>query len=159
MRQVRFVDTSVLCNALAVPGKCQDRAAVAAELRSVTVSGDVQLVVPVAAVIETGNHIAQVQDGTLRRSCATRFEQVLRDIVAGTLPWVLHSVAWDAELLKVLCDGPGAAGALTQMAMLGVGTGDVSILAECELYARRTSNVIVTIWTLDRGLLAYAPPL
>jgi len=157
MREVRFVDTSVLCNLLPVPGKCQDREAVVTEVRAVTQRSDIQLVLPVAAVIETGNHIAQLADGSQRRDCARRFAKVLNGVVGGELPWVLHSVPWDAQLIQLICDGPGEVPNLADMASAQVGAGDVSILAECHLYAERTSNVLVTVWTYDQGLAAYAP--
>lgn len=157
MREVRFVDTSVLCNLLALPGKCQDRDAVTAEVRAVTLRSDVQLVLPVAAVIETGNHIAQLAEGSKRRECARSFVELLKGVVDGQLPWVLHSMPWDARLIRLLCDGPGKIPNLADMASAQVGAGDVSILAECHLYSARTANVKVTVWTYDRGLAAYAP--
>jgi hypothetical protein len=42
------------------------------------------------------------------------------------------------------------------MAARGIGTGDVSILAEAEAYSARVTHVDVRIWTLERLLAAYA---
>ncbi len=70
---------------------------------------------------------------------------------------VLHSVAWDRRMLTLLCDGPGEIGGLIEMAGRGLlGAGDLSILAECELYATRTAGVRVRVWTHDERLAAYA---
>jgi len=75
----------------------------------------------------------------------------------GSLPWVLHSVAWDERMLIKLCDGTSVTGPFVELAGAGIlGTGDLAILAECELYSERTANVRVTVWTHDARLEAYA---
>lgn len=157
MADVLFVDTSVLCDLLKVPGKCQRHEQVRSELQSLRESG-VQLVLPIASVIETGNHIAQAGDGhgDGRRASAKAFVQLLRLTAQGEAPWVLHSVAWDRRMLDLLCDGPGQIGAFVEMAGRGIlGAGDVAILAECELYSSRTAGVQVSVWTHDQRLAAY----
>ncbi len=155
MADVCFVDTSILCDLLKVPGKCQRHEEVRGELQSRIESG-VQLVLPIASIIETGNHIAQAHDGRGRRVSATAFVQLLRLTAAGGAPWVLHSVAWDSRMLDLLCDGPGQIGGFVEMAGSGLlGAGDVAILAECELYAMRTAGVQISIWTHDARLAAY----
>jgi len=153
---VRFVDTSILLELLRVPGKAQQPDKVRAELGEL-VGDRVQLVLPVATVIETGNHIAQVADGSARRRCAEVFVGLLRQTIEGRVPWVLHSVAWDEGMLRKLCDGTEATGSFVELAAAGVlGTGDLAILAECELYEERTAGVNVRVWTHDRRLAAYA---
>lgn len=155
MRQVRFVDTSILCDLIAIPGKAQQHSVVREELEGL-IRAHVQLVLPIATIIETGNHIAQVQEGTARRRCAERFVALLRATSRGDLPWVLHSVAWDARMLELLCEGTHQTGPFVELAGSGVlGTGDLSILAECELYRSRTAGVEVTVWTHDQKLRAY----
>ena len=155
MRSVRFVDTSVLCDLLRVPGKSQRHAEVRGELNSLIARGTV-MVLPIATIIETGNHIAHVGDGAARRTCAERFCELLEATAAGTLPWVLHQVAWDAQMLRTLCAGTPTTGAFVDLAGAGVlGAGDLCILAERELYRSRTSGVEVGVWTHDERLAAY----
>lgn len=155
MAQVHFVDTSILLELLAVPGKSQQPGPVKQRLDEL-VSLGVQLVLPIAAVIETGNHIVQLPDGASRRTCAERFVALLRLTATERLPWVLHSVAWDERMLAKLCDGTEMTGPFVELASAGViGTGDLAILAECESYAERTAHVEVKVWTLDERLAAY----
>lgn len=155
MAEVHFVDTSVLLELLAVPGKSQQPGRVK-EVHDELVSAGAQLVLPIATVIETGNHITQLPDGASRRSCAERFVALLRLMVAERLPWVLHSVAWDERMLAMLCDGTAMTGPFVDLAAAGaIGTGDLAILAECESYAERTAHVDVKVWTLDERLAAY----
>jgi hypothetical protein len=156
MTRVLFIDTSVLCEIVAVPGKSQRPDEVARVLEEYETAG-IQLVLPIATVIETGNHIAQAVDGQARRSCAERFCNLLRATATGRAPWVLHSVSWDERMIRLLCDGLPTTGSFVDLAGAGVlGTGDLSILAESELFAARTAHLEVGVWTHDEKLSAYA---
>src|SRR5437868_8227625 len=106
-RRVEFVDTSILCNLLDVPGKNQNYAAVVQELTER--NRDCDLILPVTTIIETGNHIAQLADGRLRRIYADKLSELLRLVIEGRAPWVLHKVEWGADFLRILLDGAGTA--------------------------------------------------
>ena len=54
-----IVDTSAFCNVLAIPGKNQHREEARAALRAFINEGS-SLLLPLAAVYETGRHIAQL---------------------------------------------------------------------------------------------------
>lgn len=154
-RTVVFIDTSVLVEVLGVPGKSQHRTEVCKELRERTVSGE-SMILPTAAIIETGNHIAQLGNGTERRTLAQSFVKLLESTIAGAAPWVLNGARWDQGLLTAICRGARGCGPLTEMATQGIGAGDLSILAEADAYAARVTHVDVRIWTLERLLRAYA---
>ncbi|MFI6713355.1 hypothetical protein ACIBF7_43480 [Nonomuraea sp. NPDC050478] len=153
-RRVEFVDTSILCNLLDIPGKNQDREMVSGQLADKR--SRCRLILPVTAVIETGNHIAQLADGRLRRQYADKLSQLLRLVIEGKAPWVLHSVEWGPEFLRALIDGAGTGVPLTDHVMSKLGLGDLCILAERELYQRRVSGVEAGIWTLDDQLRSHA---
>ncbi|MFH9688221.1 hypothetical protein ACH4LE_18170 [Streptomyces sp. NPDC017413] len=108
------------------------------------------------AIIETGNHIAQVSDGRARRSCAERLSAVLTTVVEGTAPWALNEVEWDAAHLRALVDGGSTGSSLIEHACNKLGCGDLNILIERDRYLARTSGVRATIWTLDELLSSYA---
>lgn len=155
MRRVEFVDTSILLNVLDVPGKNQNRAQVLKDLASRTMSG-VQFVLPATTIIETGNHVSQLPRGDDRRRCGAALVLVLRQIIDGEAPWVLHEAAWDGDLLTTLCDGPPRHGDLVDLLTAqAMGTGDMAILAERNRYAARVSHVEVGVWTLDQRFAAY----
>jgi hypothetical protein len=155
-RRVEFVDTSVLCNLLGIPGKCQDREKVLAELKRKEGSRDCDLLLPVTAVIETGNHIAQLTDGRHRRSHAETFAALLRLVVDGKAPWALNEVEWDAAHLSALISGGSTGSTLIEHACNRLGCGDLNILIERDRYLARTSGVEATVWTLDAQLASYA---
>ncbi|WP_203187216.1 hypothetical protein [Streptomyces pratensis] len=153
---MEFVDTSILCNLLEVPGKCQDREQAIEELKSKRERRQTDLLLPVTAIIETGNHIAQVSDGRSRRSCAERLSGVLVTVIEGKAPWALNEVEWDATHLRALVDGGSTGSTLIQHAINRLGCGDLNILVERDRYLARTSGVRATIWTLDELLKSYS---
>ena len=94
------------------------------------------LILPTAAVIETGNHIHHLADGSRRRSCAVEFAGMLEDPALGVAPWVLHDATWDAELLNRIRGGCSTELDMVEHATRGrqgLGTGDLSVLAERDL--------------------------
>lgn len=155
MAKAVFLDTSVLCELLRVPGKSQRPDEVVADITRRVEAGET-LLLPTAAIIETGNHIAQLPDGHARRRCAEGLVRVLRSTADQAAPWVLNGARWDSGLIRALCNGARGCAPLPDMALQGVGAGDVSILAEAEAYARRAAHVAIEIWTFDQGLAAYA---
>ncbi len=62
MSAIVIVDTSVLLNILNVPGRNERRVEVLAELGGLIETGD-HLFIPMAAIVEVGNHIAQLGNG------------------------------------------------------------------------------------------------
>lgn len=158
MAEVVFVDTSVLLNLLAVPGKNSDRDALTAEFKAAASAG-VLLIIPIAAVVEVGNHIAQLADGTVRRDRATSFTDFLRKSIDGAAPWVVSGASWNETFLRRLIDGHGSRPGLVELSSVGLGAGDASILHELDRYRSRSdlpSALPVRLWTLDTQLAAYA---
>ncbi|MBO0767659.1 MAG: hypothetical protein J2O48_03150 [Solirubrobacterales bacterium] len=154
MSKVVFVDTSILCEVLRVPGKSQQHQAVTDELRARVTRGET-LVLPTASIIETGNHIAQLEHGDSRRERAHALTTFLRATAKGEAPWRLHGAVWDGGFLTSICDGPASCLSFPDMAAQKIGAGDVSVLAEAEHYRTRVASVTVEVWTLDAGLMAY----
>ncbi len=157
MTSVRFVDTSILLNLLGVPGRDQDRERVTEEFSKFVTSG-ITLILPTAAIIETGNHIRHIKaDGEVRRSAAIGFDGLLRRTVANEAPWELNRVDWSPEFLLSICDGSGTGMSLIDHAVGGVGAGDLTILAEARQYRERTGIIDVRVWSLDHDLNAHQP--
>lgn len=151
---VRFIDTTILCNLIPVPGRDSDRAEVLAELQTFVSARDV-LILPVTAVIEAGNFIAQVDDGRLRRSAATSLDAQLRLAVQGQTPYTFHDFAWSAGFVERFLEGAGTGQTFIEHATASLGAGDLLILTELEAYRQRT-RLDVRIWTRDAQLSAHA---
>lgn len=155
-KPVTFLDTSVLCNILAVPHMDQDRAAVQAEMRRRAERGET-FILPVTTVIETGNHIRHIDNGDYRRKTAQRFATLLENTITDKAPWSLHILSWSPEFLSDLLAGAGTGIRFVEHAQAGLGCGDLCILCERNTYQARSGITEVTVWTLDGPLAAHLP--
>lgn len=156
MRRVTFLDTSVLVELVEVPGKCQRPAEIRAEFER-RVRAREQFVIPITAVIETGNHIAQAKGH--RRPAAEALVRFIDAAVAGTAPFRLNQVGWDDTFLTELCFGNSTGQPFVDLAGNGqMGAGDVAILVERDRFVASSAFGAgdVGIWTLERKLGAYA---
>lgn len=147
---VHFIDTSVLCNMVPVPGRDSDRDVVIEDLQAKVAARDV-LILPVSAVVETGNFIAQVAEGQLRRSAAVKLEALLRLAANGQAPYVFHDFSWSPGFVQRFLDGAGTGQDFVGHAVSGLGAGDLLILAEMDAYRART-RLDVRLWTRDHQL-------
>lgn len=145
-----FIDTSILCNLIPVPGRNQQENEVRNEMSTRLKAGQ-KFILPITAVIETGNFIAQISDGRQRLTTATKLEEILRFICAGKAPWVLHDVSWNQAFLEEFLDGAGTMMSYSQHAQNKVGAGDLCILTERQNYRFRT-RIDAEVWTLDGAL-------
>lgn len=159
MSETVFLDTSVLLNLLDIPRKNSHRAEAVTEFKRLARDVSVVLIIPVTAIIETGNHIAQLADGALRRERAALLCQWLRQAIDGTSPWGLSRAEWDDATLGRLIDGHAQLPALPELASQKVGAGDAAILHERQRFLERVevpSGQPVRIWTYDQELGSYA---
>ncbi|MFF0542435.1 hypothetical protein ACFYTF_06320 [Nocardia thailandica] len=153
---VTFLDTSVLCNILAVPHMDQDRASVRTEMRLRADRGET-FILPVTTVIETGNHIRHIDNGDYRRKAADRFATLLRNTLEDQAPWSLHTLSWSPAFLRDLLAGAGTGMQFVDHAQAGLGCGDLCIICERNVYQQRSGIAQVTVWTLDGPLAAHLP--
>lgn len=156
-RRVLILDTTVLCCWLRVPGKEEagpthdrwDHARIEKLLNEERQKGST-FVLPLATLIETGNHIAQtVRD---RFALATVLADHLRKAADAASPWAAftdQSPLWQPENLRKLADTWPA------LAAAGTSIGDATIKDVAEYYAR--ASYTVEILTGDLGLKAYQP--
>ena len=142
---VAILDTSVFCNLLDVPGKCQHRDRARNDLARFVDQG-VQLLLPLGAVYETGNHIAQATGD--RHALATRFvEEVLRAL-DGESPFTAAAFPDVADVRAWLPAFP-------EHAARTVGMTDLSIIRLWEQQRTRLRNRRVLIWSYDGDLAGY----
>ncbi|WP_291045723.1 hypothetical protein [Herbiconiux sp.] len=154
MTVISFIDTSVLCNLVPVPGRDQNAERVRSEM-SARLGRKERFILPVTSVVETGNFIAQLSDGRLRRETATRLHDILRLVCEGKAPWVLHDLAWDRDFLQQLLDGADTLTSYVEHAASQLGAGDLLIINERLQYEQR-SQIRAAIWTLDEKLGSYS---
>jgi len=151
MKTVLFIDTPVLVNILSIPHMNQDDDKVHEQLKKCVYEDKAILILPLATIIETGNHIAHISDGRIRRGMAQKMATYLEMTVNGAAPWVYNDNEIEADdLLKIAQNFPRYA---MQMEM---GIGDLSIISACNKYKKRVGKgTDVRIWSLDKHLSAY----
>ena len=157
MRKVLILDTSMLCVWLDVPGKqtCGegDNLWTAARIHQVIeeeINKGTTLVLPLASIIETGNHIAQAPE--LRHEKAIALAELIAKTADGRSPWAAFAAQvelWESDALKKLADE------WVSLAPRKISLGDVAIKAVADYYARLGSAV--EILTGDKGLKAFEP--
>ena len=154
MKEILVIDTSILCVWLNVPGKetcgtydnLWDKARVKKVLDKEEKRGT-RFVLPLAAIIETGNHIAQSQKSW---ECATALCDIIRKSIDSASPWIAfsqQSVLWNSENLRRLADE------WPDYAKTKLSIGDMTIKTIADFYTEARYNV--QILTGDAGLKAY----
>ncbi|MBR0661553.1 hypothetical protein [Neoroseomonas oryzicola] len=156
-RRIIVIDTSILCCWLRIPGK---ETAGSGEFQwdfervKKVIDSEVKkrstLVLPVATIIETGNHIAQCSGD--RFNLAQEFANYLRLSANAETPWAAFTEQldlWSSEKLNNLAnDWPNQA---VQRRTIG----DVTINHVANWYSK--AGYEVEILTGDAGLKAYEP--
>ncbi|WP_017326734.1 hypothetical protein [Synechococcus sp. PCC 7336] len=147
MKAVAIVDTSIFCEILQIPGMSSKHNEVVEKLTTL-IEEDTNLLLPMAAVYETGNHIAHLADGGYRRKFARLFTEQVQKAMRGEAPWQIMQLPSVEEVEEWLSDFPDEA-------MRKVSMGDLSIKKEWEKMRIKTPNYRVFIWSLDSDLQGY----
>ena len=157
MKRVLIIDTSILCVWLDVPGmdNCGpdddkwDKDRVEKKIEKEKADNTV-FVLPLATIIETGNHIAQSAHS--RRERAEALANIMRLSAAQQSPWAAfsdQSALWSPEKLTTL------ANTWPELASQKLSLGDATIKEVAEHYGQMGYSV--EILTGDKGLKALQP--
>lgn len=151
--RVMFIDSSVLCNLLNVPGFA-DRAEEMQRLFKERWEAGVKFVLPITSIVETGNHISQC--GGDRYAAAERFRIALEAAVSRDAPWIIHDFEWDSAFMGEVLAGNSTGSTLVQhFTNNSLSAGDLTILVERDRFAAKRSFDSVEVWTLDENLDSY----
>lgn len=157
MHRVLVLDTSVLCVWLKVPGKDScgssddrwDYPRIDALIQEEIKAG-AWLVLPIASLIETGNHISH--GDKLRFEKARELGDIIRKTADEKSPWAAFNnqdTLWTREELKRIADE------WPSEAAKKLSIGDFTIKNVAEFYARMGNEVEIV--TGDAGLKQYQP--
>lgn len=151
-----LLDTSVFLNVLDVPSFNQDRQAILDEFRRRIGKGD-YFFLPMATIWETGNHIAHLANGNLRRHHAGSLVNQVRAAFEGEAPFKVTHVPTGKEFLEWLDDFPdyAASSKSDKHTREGTSLSDLAIIKEWEIYKRKFAKSRILIWSLDRDLCGY----
>lgn len=157
--KVLVMDTSVLCCLLEVPGKETagnsgdgwNYKKIASLIERETALSST-FVLPLASLIETGNHVAQAPGD--RFAVAKRLAGIISKTAAATTPWAAftdQADLWGSDRLEALAQS------WPELAKSSLSIGDATIKDVADYYAQ--AGFLVEIVTGDAGLKAYEPTL
>ncbi len=147
---VSIIDTSILCNIINIPHMNQDHQKIIEELLVLQRDPQQTLILPLATIIETGNHIAHIADGNVRREKAQVMTELINRTVNDQAPWTYYGKELEREdLLEI-------SSAVVDYAVMGIGIGDLSILQVYKKYKDTVPAIgSIRIWSLDHHLKSY----
>jgi hypothetical protein len=153
MSSICLIDTSVFTNLLNVPGRNQDKSEVIQAYQEY-VELNCKFILPIATILETGNHIAQNGNGRVRRATAQRFINEVKAAFDGLAPWSPAEIPTEKEILVWLEDFPQKAGQNKSPDKINEGTslGDLTIIKEFDKCCARFSMSEIFVWSLDSDL-------
>ena len=142
-----LVDTSILCELLRIPNMCSDHVPHVEDFKR-RIKADERFLLPMATILETGNHIGQNGDGGERRKAARRFIDLVTQAIEGTNPFTATPFVTPEALVLWLKEFENWA-KRSDAKGKGSGLGDLSIyhewLHQCARHPRRR----VYIWSKD----------
>ncbi len=142
-----LLDTSVFVEFLNVPNMNAQHAAIHNELKQKIQDGEF-LFLPMATILETGNHIAQNGDGKQRRKVADFFVEQVQLALDGESPFTPIAFPTQDAMREWLAAFP-------DVAMRGQGLGDLSIVHDWERMCAQHPGHRVYIWSLDHHLASH----
>ena len=142
-----LLDTSVFVEILNVPNMNTRHVVIYDELEQ-KIQNRESLFLPMATILETGNHIAQNGDGTQRRNVADLFAAQVQLALNGESPFTPIAFPKQDALQQWLTAFP-------DFAMRGQGLGDLSIIHDWERMCAQHPTHRVYIWSLDHHLASH----
>lgn len=156
MSTICIIDTSVFLNILDVPNRNDQREEVFASFEEY-IQLEATFILPMATIVETGNHIAQNGNGAKRREVALKFCEQVEAALNDKAPYKVSEFPKPKEVLEWLGNFPQHAGTNKSTTKPNEGTsfGDLSIIEEFNKCVDKFSMSEVFIWSLDSDLAAY----
>ena len=154
-KNIFFIDTCILLEILQVPQKfnIKDSETHTRLLRERSTDKNSLIIMPISVIVETGNHINQIQNPTRRTDCYNKYIDILERITKGKVPWQLFGYDYQNQDLDRIID------LSKNLFTYKVGMGDIFILYSFNKYLEtlpgdRSYNI--EIWTKDKHLESYS---
>ena len=151
MSVVFVIDTSWLVELLRVPGKFDEQKSnqVRTDFQEMIDNG-ATFILPIAVLLETGNHIAQIPDGSHRRDWANRLWDIVKDSRTKS---ELFTIEPAVNLPELDADIELFA---TEYAIQSVSLTDTQVIRIAQDWKNKP-GYIVHIWTFDQAMKAREP--
>ena len=163
MRKNLILDTNILCAWLQIPGyevaQAKDKSPIESQTKAdidakidQTIADNGLLVLPLATIIETGNHISQAKQGKFsHRDLAQSFKALIHKALdENELHWVLFTrnveLFWGEDAVSKLIEE------WFETVERKLSLADVSLLAVAEYYWKEQPYWETEVYTVDEGL-------
>lgn len=146
MSDIVLLDTSIYLNILDVPGFNKDREEVFANFKT-RISNSDYFILPLITVLEAGNHIGQLSNGSNRRKYSIILVEDVLKAIKGELPYQTTTFPSREEFTKWVTDFSGN--------KQHISIGDHLIIKEWDHTCKITPLSRVLIWSLDNHLRSY----
>jgi len=156
MNDIVLLDTSVYLNVLDVEGWNQNREEILSRFREKIQDG-AHFILPMATIWETGNHIAHLSNGSLRRKYARILVDEVTKALKGETPYKPTTFPSREIFLEWLDDFPMHAmqSKRENKPNEGGSLSDLTIFKEWGILKDRHKASRVLIWSLDQDLSSY----
>lgn len=156
MKALCLIDTSIFLTLLNVPHCNQDFEKVCSDFQDYSEAG-CEFILPLATILETGNHIAQNGDGNQRRDAAQRFVTIVLESIEDKTPWKAQdfpSLETFKEYLPFFPDvaGRNKASRKELGKAEGMSLADLTIQKQFEQSVHRFPSREHFVWSLDADL-------
>lgn len=146
MSDIVLLDTSIYLNVLDVPGRNQDRNKVLEEFE-LRINHEDHFLLPLVAILETGNHIGNLLDGNRRREYSIKLVEDIVMALDGKAPYRATYFPSREEFSKWVMD--------FSENHHSISLGDHLIIKEWERTCKANRMSRVLIWSLDNHLRGY----
>ena len=158
MSEIVLIDTTVYLNILDVPGRNQNRESVKNSFDTMIAKKAAWFLLPIATILETGNHISRLSDGNQRREYAEKMVEdvckALKGDLKGNPPYIATPMPESRKLIEWLNQFPDHAMRSKKDKNEGGSLSDFTIKKEWEKTCADpfNRNRRVWIWALDSDL-------
>ena len=154
-KNIFFIDTCILLEILQVPQKfnIKDSETHTELLKERSTDKNSLIIMPISVIVETGNHINQIQDPTRRTDCYNKYIDISNSITNWIVPWQLFGYDYKNQDLARIID------LSKELSISRVGMGDIFILYSFYKYLEtlpRGRRYNIEIWTKDKHLESYS---
>ena len=143
-----LIDTSVMLVILNVPNRANDYDNIMAQFKK-KIDAGCSFFIPLATILETGNHIAQNGDGRQKYICAQRFVKLIEKSLVGITPFKVLQFFTQDDLREWLYEFPNSAKRSESF-------GDLSIQKDLFRLHEKNPREDISIWTLDGHFDSYS---
>lgn len=142
-----FIDTCVLDNYFDIPEYNQRVNEIQSEYEFRKSKGET-FVIPFAAIVEIGNHIAHIRDYETRKARVQRFCSFLEEALNSKNPIIEQAENIDKNTLRFICENQHRL-----VAPDPIGSGDLSIFYQYWRFKKKYGNQCqVDLWSLDHHI-------